>query len=126
MWFLQYIVISTQPFFNTMNLKYDYMNQLILFMIILINNTTAIKSITKKVIPEIRKTENNSKKDEEQLKSDHEKFEKEKQITKIVENIDVIRLNVSNEMMMTTRETLTRIPKSILSMIFNAVNENGK
>jgi hypothetical protein len=95
-------------------------------MIILINNTTAIKSITKKVIPEIRKTENNSKKDEEQLKSDHEKFEKEKQITKIVENIDVIRLNVSNEMMMTTRETLTRIPKSILSMIFNAVNENRK
>jgi len=78
------------------------------------------------VTPEIRKTENDSKKDEEQLKSDHEKFEKEKQITKIVQNIDVIRLNVSDKMMMTTRETLTRIPKSILSMIFDAVNENGK
>jgi hypothetical protein len=108
-----------------MNLKYDYMN-LVDFIRsnILINNTTTIKSITKKATPEIRKTENNLKKDEEQLKSDHEKFEKEKQITKIVENIDVIRLNVSNEMMMATRETITRIPKSILSMIFNAVNEN--
>jgi transcription termination factor NusB len=91
-------------------------------MIILINNsntsTTTVKSITKKVTPEIRKTENNSKKEEEQLNPDHERFEKEKQITKIVENTDVIRLNVSDEMMMTTLETLTPIPKSILSMIF--------
>jgi len=54
-------------------------------MIILINNsdtsTTTIKSITKKVTPEIRKTENNSKREEEQLKPNHETFEKEKRIT---------------------------------------------
>ncbi len=91
-------------------------------MIILTNNSdtsrTTIKSITKKVTPEIRKTENNSKKEEEQLKPDREQFEKEKQITKIVENSDVIRLNASDEMMMTTLETLTPIPKLILSMIF--------
>jgi len=90
-------------------------------MIILINNsdtsTTTVKSITKKVTSEIRKTENSSKKEEEQLKPDHEQFEKEKQITKIVENTDVIRLNVGSEMMMTTLETLTPIPKFILNQL---------
>jgi len=70
------------------------------------------------VTPEIRKTENNSKREEEQLKPNHETFEKENQITKIIDNTDVIRLNVGDKMMTTTLETLTPIPKLILSMIF--------
>jgi hypothetical protein len=64
--------------------------------------------------------ENDLKIDEERLKIDRQKFEEEKkQMQKPVENIDLIRLNIGGEIIMTTRETLTRIPKSTLSLMFN-------
>jgi hypothetical protein len=43
---------------------------------------------------------------------------------KDIKKTDVIRLNVGGEIMMTTRETLTRVPKSILSIMFNGRWEN--
>jgi sugar lactone lactonase YvrE len=50
------------------------------------------------------------------LNLDREKFEEEKNE---IGNRDVIRLNVGGEIIMTTRETLTRIPKSTLAIMFN-------
>ena len=47
------------------------------------------------------------------------RFEARKKPLKSIENIDVIRLNVGGEIIMTTRQTLTKIPKSILSIVFN-------
>jgi hypothetical protein len=40
-------------------------------------------------------------------------------MSKIINTTDVIRLNVGRNIIMTTRETLMQIPKSILSMMFN-------
>ena len=40
-------------------------------------------------------------------------------ISNSIKNTDVIRFNVGGEIMMTTRETLIRFQKSILSIIFN-------
>jgi hypothetical protein len=58
-------------------------------------------------------------KEENQLKIDREEFEKAKQISKMINLTDVFTLNVGGEIMMTTRQTLTRIPKSIFSLAFN-------
>jgi hypothetical protein len=56
----------------------------------------------------------------EQLKIDQEKLNEEKtQMQTSNDSIDVIRLNVGGEIMMTTRATLTRVPKSILATMFN-------
>jgi len=57
--------------------------------------------------------------EENQLKIDREKFEEEKQISKMINPTDVFIFNVGGEIMMTTRQTLTRIPKSIFSLVFN-------
>ena len=73
------------------------------------------------------------KRDKEQLKNDRQKLEEEKkQMQKFVENTDVIRLNVGGEIIMTTRQTLTRVPKSILALMFNCrcehkleIDQNG-
>jgi hypothetical protein len=102
---------------------------LILFIIILINEintsninikSTTAQSIFTKVAGVSLKTGNDLKKNEKQLKNNREKFEEEKkQMQKNIKNTDVIRLNVGGEIMMTTRQTLTRIPKSILAIIFN-------
>jgi hypothetical protein len=115
---------------------------LILLIIILINDiytsefvidSTTVQPIHEKIGGEILKIQNDLKTDEEQLKIDRQKFEEEKkQKEKYFKNIDVIRLNVGGEIIMTTRQTLTRIPKSILSMIFNGrwehklkIDQNG-
>jgi hypothetical protein len=98
-----------------------------LFIVILINgvntSTTSIESTTQsiyeKAIAEILKTQNDWKSDEEQLILDRSKFEEEKEIPEIINKTDIFRLNVGGDIIMTTRETLTRVPKSILSMIFN-------
>ena len=54
------------------------------------------------------------------------------QISNSIKNTDVIRFNVGGEIMMTTRETLTHIQKSILSIMFNGrweqklqIDQNG-
>jgi hypothetical protein len=101
---------------------------LILFIVILINsincstNTNDLatrQSIYEKAIAELIKMENDLKRDQKQLKIDREKFEDSKKPPKPVKNTDVIRLNVGGKIMMTTRETLTRVPRSTLSYMFN-------
>ncbi len=82
--------------------------------------STTIQSIAKKAADEIQKIEDDLNRDEEQLKIDLHKIEEEKKrAKKYIKNIDVIQLNVGGELMITTRETLTQIPKSILSIMFN-------
>jgi hypothetical protein len=99
---------------------------LILFVTLLINNskTSTIESTTQSIYQrlagEILKLGDDLTRDEEQLRIDRQKFEEEKQQAgKNVNNSDVFRLNIGGEIIMTTRETLTRIPKSILSVMFN-------
>jgi hypothetical protein len=82
-----------------------------------IESTT--QSIFEKAIDEIRKIQDDLKTAEEQLKIDREKLQEEKQILKSIDKIDVLQLNVGGEIIITTRETLTKIPKYILSILFN-------
>ncbi len=83
-----------------------------------IESTT--RSISEKAIAEIRKMEEDLKKTEEQLKIDREHLQEEKeQIQKSIGNIDTFQLNVGGEIILTTRKTLTKIPKSTLSLMFN-------
>ena len=97
-------------------------------MVILINictniihgTTTTTQSAYEKAIAEILKEENVVKKAQEQLRNDQAKFEKEKnEMQRSAENTDVIQLNVGGDIMSTTRETLTRVPNSLLSVMFN-------
>jgi hypothetical protein len=81
--------------------------------------STTSQSRAQKVAAEIQRIEDELNNDENQLKTDREKFEEEKQIPKFIDNLDVIRLNVGGEILMTTRQTLTNIPKSTLSILFN-------
>jgi len=81
--------------------------------------STTTQSIAKQVAAEIEKIEKNLEEEKNQLKIDREKFEEEKQISKMINPTDVFIFNVGGEIMMTTRETLTRIPKSIFSLVFN-------
>ena len=85
-----------------------------------------------KAAAEIRNLPLQLKKEKKQLESDRKKLREENQISNSIKNIDVIRLHVGGEIMMTTRETLTRIQKSILSTIFNGrweqklqIDQNG-
>lgn len=48
----------------------------------------------------------------------------EEEIEKIINPNDIFQLNVGGEILQTTRETLTRIPNSILSIMFNGQWEN--
>jgi hypothetical protein len=87
---------------------------------IITTEPTAKQSMYARAAAEILEKENDLKRDEEQLRIDRKKFEEEKkQMQKTINNRDVFRLNVGGEIMMTTRQTLTRVPKSILSMLFN-------
>ncbi len=83
-----------------------------------IESASTIESIAEGVANEIRKIEKELEKEKNQLKIDREKLEKEKQISKSVDHTDVLQLNVGGEIIITTRQTLTRIPKSILSLLF--------
>jgi hypothetical protein len=59
-------------------------------------------------------------KEENQLIIDREKFEQEKkQMRSSTDKIDVLQLNVGGEIITTTRQTLTKIPKSMLYLMFN-------
>jgi hypothetical protein len=81
--------------------------------------STTSQSTAHKVAAVIQRIEDELDNDDKQLKIDREKFEEEKQISKFIDNLDVIRLNVGGEILMTTRQTLTKIPKSTLSILFN-------
>ena len=63
--------------------------------------------------------EKDFKRDDEQLKIDRKNLSNEKQLTRSIQKTDVIQLNVGGEIMFTTRETLTSIPKSLFSILFN-------
>ncbi|CAF0917879.1 unnamed protein product [Adineta steineri] len=101
----------------------------ILFIVILINynisstnsiELTAVQLKHEKAVSEIRKLEDDLKKGQQQFKIDRQNFEEEKkQLQKSVKDHDVIQLNVGGEIIMTTRQTLTRISKSTLATIFN-------
>jgi hypothetical protein len=77
------------------------------------------QSLYEIAIDEIRRMRDDLNKEEKQLKIDREKLKQDKRISKLVENIDVIQFNVGGEIIITTRETLTKIPKSTLSLMFN-------
>ena len=65
------------------------------------------------------------KKEENELKLNRTKLEDDKRIQSSVYPTDVIELNVGDEMITTTRQTLTTISTSILSMLFNGRWEHG-
>lgn len=101
---------------------------MILFAVLLINDissftianeSTTTQSIYQRAVTEILKVESDLKREREQLKIDREKFEDAKKLPKPINNTDVIRLNVGDEILMTTHETLPRVPKSILFIMFN-------
>ncbi len=58
-------------------------------------------------------------KEEKQLELDRQKFEEEKETPKPVDHTDIFQLNVGGEIIMTTRQTLMKIPESTLSILFN-------
>jgi hypothetical protein len=98
-----------------------------LIVAILINSingsTVDIESITQSLADaaarRIQNMRDDLKKEEKQLKIDRQKFEKEIQLPKPVDHTDIFQLNVGGEIILTTRQTLTKIPKSTLSILFN-------
>jgi hypothetical protein len=86
---------------------------------VITDESTTVQSIFAKAAAEILKLENDLKTGTEQLKINRENFKAETKIKKAVQNTDVIRLNVGGEIIMTTRQTLIRLPKSALTVMFN-------
>jgi hypothetical protein len=76
------------------------------------------ESIFQIAIAGIQKIQVELEKEKNQLKIDRQQLDEEKQIPKSVDHIDVFQLNVGGEIITTTRQTLTKIPKSILSLLF--------
>ena len=58
-------------------------------------------------------------KEENELKINRQRLKGEKRTVTPAYPIDVIELNVDGEIIATIRQTLTKIPKSILSLLFN-------
>jgi hypothetical protein len=114
---------------------------MILFIGILINpsnsftistKSTTVQSIYEQAAAEIRQLPQNLMRDKEQLRIDREEFRKKSGTPLLIKTTDVFRLNVGGEIIMTTRDTLTRFPKSILSIMFNGrwekklqIDQNG-
>jgi hypothetical protein len=63
-------------------------------------------------------------KEEKQLKMDRKQFEEKKLTPKSVDHTDIFQLNVGGEIIITTRQTLMKIPKSTLSILFNGQWDN--
>jgi hypothetical protein len=63
-------------------------------------------------------------KEEKQLQMDREQFEQKKSTPKSVDHTDIFQLNVGGEIILTTRQTLIKIPKSTLSILFNGQWDN--
>ncbi len=85
----------------------------------IIGSASTIRSIADDVSDEIRKIEKELEKEKNQLKIDREQLDEEKQMPKSVDHMDVLQLNVGGEIITTTRQTLTKIPKSSFSYVFN-------
>ena len=71
------------------------------------------------IIARIRQEYNDYKKDKEQLVIDRQTFNEEKELIRSIDKTDVIHLNVGGEMIATTRQTLTSLPESLFSILFN-------
>ena len=83
------------------------------------DDSVTTESMYERAMNEILKIKNQLITDKEQLKNNQKKLKEEKKLPKSIKKTDVIQLNVGGEIMMTTRETLTRVPKSLLFMLFN-------
>ncbi len=57
--------------------------------------------------------------EEKQLELDRQQFEEEKETPKPADHTDIFQLNVGGEIITTTRQTLMKISKSTLSILFN-------
>jgi hypothetical protein len=86
-------------------------------------STVDIESTTQSLADaDVRRIQNirdELKKEEKQLKMDRQKFEKETKSAKPVDHTDIFQLNVGGEIITTTRQTLMKISKSTLSILFN-------
>lgn len=71
------------------------------------------------IIDELRQMKRKIEKDQQQLQTDKKSFEEEKEITRNIHETDVICLNVGGEILATTRQTLTSLPKGLFSILFN-------
>jgi hypothetical protein len=97
-------------------------------MILLLNghdsSANTIESTTKspfqEAVDRILELQKNFTIEEDQWKKEREEFDQQiKEMQQFVEQTDVIRLNVGGQVIMTSRETLTRVPKSNLAVMFN-------
>lgn len=76
-------------------------------------------SIFDEAIVAIREMEKEFKSETVQLRIDRKRLKEEKQFNRTVHKSDVIQLNIGGEIIATTRQTLTSVPKSLLSILFN-------
>ena len=103
-------------------LRYSVRNKFFFFALILINIdkiSTVTDPIYLKIIEELQQRENQLKEDQQQLKLEKKAFEDEKEITRNIDETDVIHLNIGGEILATTRQTLMLLPKSLFSILFN-------
>ena len=86
-------------------------------------STSEIESTTQSwadtIYAKVKASEAEIEKEENELKLNRTRLENNKQIQSPVYPTDVIELNVGGEMIATSRQTLTKIPTSTLSMLFN-------
>src|ERR1700722_12155448 len=87
---------------------------------ILILASTKVPSLIDQDNVKLQRKQEELDKARELFKSERQKFEKEKRLMqKSVDNTDVLQLNIGGQIIMTTRATLTRVPKSTLATMFN-------
>jgi len=92
------------------------------FTLILINFdriSAETESIYTEIIEELQQKENQLINDQQQLEREKKSFEDEKEITRNVDETDVIHLNIGGETLATTRQTLNFLTKSLFSVLFN-------
>jgi hypothetical protein len=81
--------------------------------------TLTTESLLDQLIDNLRNEQKLLNENWRKLKIDQKKLNEAKVLVKSNESTDVIQLNVGGELLMTTRHTLTRVPSSILAMLFN-------
>ena len=90
----------------------------VFFALILIN-IDKISTVAQSIGKQIKQQENQLEEDQKQLKLERKAFEDEKEITRNIDETDVIHLNIDGEVLATTRQTLTLLPKCLFSILFN-------
>jgi len=64
-------------------------------------------------------TESNLDETIDKLRKITDDIKKEKEMSKVIDASNVIRLNIDGEIIFTTRQTLISLPKSLFSILFN-------